>query len=153
MTPQRLFRALAVAETVTWTLLLLGMFGKYVTGTTEAGVRIGGGLHGFAFLSYCAATILIGVDQRWTLRRLAAGLGSAFVPFLTVPFERSTERAGQLSHTWRLVAEQPRGVAEQPVAWALRSPVLAGVLVTVALGVVFTGLLMLGPPTEWGRAS
>ena len=51
MTPRRLFRALALAEVVTWTLLLLGMVLKYGTETTDLLVRIGGGLHGFAFLA------------------------------------------------------------------------------------------------------
>src|SRR5699024_12784862 len=30
LTPRRLYRILAVAETVTWTLLILGMIGKYI---------------------------------------------------------------------------------------------------------------------------
>ncbi len=41
MTPKRFFTFFAIAETVTWTLLLIGMFLKYVTQTTEVGVRIG----------------------------------------------------------------------------------------------------------------
>ena len=100
MTPTSLYRLLARAEVVTWTLLLLGMFLKYVTETTEVGVRIGGGIHGFVFLSYCAATIVIGVDRRWSIGRVLAGLGSA-------------------------------------------------VVVGLVLAAVFSGLLMLGPPTEW----
>src|SRR5690625_7003196 len=51
-TPSRLYRALALAEWVTWTLLLAGMFVKYVLEAGEWLVRIGGGLHGFTFLSY-----------------------------------------------------------------------------------------------------
>ncbi len=75
VSPRQLFRALAVAEAVTWTLLLLGMVGKYVLGATDLGVRIGGGVHGFVFLAYCTTTVLVAVDARWTLRRLLAGLG------------------------------------------------------------------------------
>src|SRR5699024_5024371 len=45
-TPSRLYRVLALAEVVTWTLLLGGMFVKYVLSSTELLVRIGGGLHG-----------------------------------------------------------------------------------------------------------
>ena len=56
MSPRQLFRALAVAEAVTWTLLLIGMVGKHALGVTELGVRIGGGVHGFVFLAYCAGT-------------------------------------------------------------------------------------------------
>lgn len=150
LTPRRLYRTLAFAETVTWTLLIIGMVLKYVTETTELGVRIGGGLHGFVFLSYCVATVLIGVDRPWSVGRIAAGLGSALVPYLTIPFERSAERAGLLSDTWRLRGASPRGVLEKLVGWALRQPVLAGLIVAVGLAAVFSGLLMLGPPTEWG---
>jgi len=150
MTPQQLHRTVAVAEAVTWTLLLGGMFLKYVTETTELGVRVGGGLHGFAFLAYCTATVLVAVDGRWTAGRLVAGLASAFVPYLTVPFERSAERAGLLSGRWRLRSERPARLVEHPVSLAVRSPVVAGLVVLVVLVAVFGGLLALGPPTEWG---
>ena len=42
MSPRRTFRALALAEAVTWTLLLAGMVLKHVFEVTEVGVRIGG---------------------------------------------------------------------------------------------------------------
>lgn len=151
MSPKSLFRTLARAEAVTWTLLLLGMFLKYVTETTEVLVRVGGGLHGFVFLAYCATTVLVAVDRRWSPGRLAAGLGSAVVPYLTVPFERSAERAGLLGERWRLRDEEPSGLVERLVSRALRSPLPAGLLVLVVLAVVFGGLLLLGPPTQWGQ--
>jgi integral membrane protein len=150
MSPKQLYRTVAIAEAVTWTLLLGGMFLKYVTETTELGVRIGGGLHGFAFLAYVAITMLVSVDGRWAGGRLVAGLVSAVVPYLTVPFERSAERAGLLSERWRLRTERPATHLERPVALGLRSPVLAGLVVMVALALVFGGLLAAGPPTEWG---
>ena len=43
MTPRSLFRAAAVAELVTWTLLILGMVLKYGLDAGDWGVRIGGG--------------------------------------------------------------------------------------------------------------
>jgi len=150
MTPRKLFHALAVAEAVTWTLLLLlGMFKKYVTETTELGVRVGGALHGFVFLGYCAATMLVAVDSRWPARRVVVGLASAFVPYRTIPFERSAERAGLLADVWRLRGERASGADEHLTAWALRRPVVAAVVVLVLLGAVFGGLFNLGPPTEW----
>ena len=150
MSPRRTFRVLALAEAVTWTLLLAGMVLEYVLEVTELGVRIGGGLHGFVFLAYCVATVLIGIDARWSAGRVVAGIGSAFVPYLTVPFERSTERAGLLPERWRLLTERPTTPLERPVALGLRSPVLAGLVVLAVLAVVFGGLLAAGPPTEWG---
>ena len=147
--PAPLYRALARAEVVTWTLLLLGMLGKYALGLGEWGVRIGGGVHGFVFLGYCLVTVLVAVDRRWRLRDLALGLGSAVLPFATVPFERYAERAGLLADDWRLPGTAPAGPAERVVRAALTRPVLAALVALVAVTLVFSGLLALGPPTEW----
>ncbi|MCW2710873.1 MAG: hypothetical protein JWP24_1067, partial [Marmoricola sp.] len=116
MTPKTLYRTLALAEVVTWTVLIVGMFLKYVTGTTDVLVRVGGGVHGFVFLAYCVTTLLMGVDHRWSVTRVAAGLASAFVPYLTVFFERSARRAGLLAGDWRLLHQPPSGAVEGLVA-------------------------------------
>lgn len=148
-TPNRLYRVLALAEVVTWTLLIAGMVLKYVLQATDALVRVGGGLHGFTFLSYCVTTVLVAVDQRWKLSQLAMGLGSAIVPYLTVPFERWALKKGLLGHEWRLRSEAPAGFFEKVAADALRHPIAAGLVAIVVVAVVFSVLLMLGPPTEW----
>jgi len=148
-TPSRLYRVLAFAEMVTWTLLLLGMLLKYGLQLTEVGVRIGGSLHGFVFLAYLVVTVLVAVDQRWSMGRLALGLGSALVPYLTVPFERWAHRTGLLGDAWRLREDAPRTAPERVVALALRRPVLAAVIALLAVAIVFSVLLSLGPPTEW----
>ena len=51
-----LFRRVAIAEAITWALLLTGMFLKYVTETTELGVRVFGMVHGVVFIAYCLTT-------------------------------------------------------------------------------------------------
>lgn len=152
--PARLFRTVAVAEAVTWTLLLLGMLGKYVLDVGDLGdlgVRIGGGLHGFVFLAYCLTTLFVAVDRPWRVGQLVLGWVSAVVPYATIPFERYAVRRGLLSDRWRLLDAPSAGGrgAERPVAWALRRPALAGLLGIVAVAVVFVVLLSLGPPTEW----
>lgn len=146
MTPLTLFRRVAVAEAVTWGLLLAGMFLKYVTQTTELGVRIFGMAHGVVFVAYCLATVVVAVDQRWSFRLLVGGLACAVPPFATVPFERYAERRGALDTSWRLVAADPAGPVERVVAWLLRNPVRG--LAAGALGVaVLTGVaLVVGPP-------
>ncbi len=149
MSPRRTFRALALAEAVTWTLLLAGMVLKYALEVTELGVRVGGGLHGFVFLAYCVATVLVGVDARWSPGRVLLGLAAAFVPYATVPFVHLVDRSGGLHERWRLRSEPGRGPLERTAAAALQAPVLAGVLTLVALAGVFGGLLVLGPPTQW----
>ncbi|SLM95102.1 DUF3817 domain-containing protein [Brachybacterium nesterenkovii] len=147
--PHRLYRLLAVAEVITWAMLISGMILKYVLHVTELGVRIGGGIHGFVFLAYCAATVLVGVDQRWGAGRIALGLGSAVIPFVTVAFERWAERRGMLAEVWRLLTESPRTAAERLAAVILRCPVLSAVVILVLVAVVFALLLQAGPPTQW----
>lgn len=147
--PDRLFRALALAEMVTWTLLLLGMFAKYVLDLGELGVRIGGGVHGFVFLAYCLVTLLVAVDRSWRPGHLLLGWVSAVVPYATIPFERYAERQDMLSATWRLRSGTAQGGVEKIAATALRHPLPALVVAVVGVALVFSGLLALGPPTEW----
>ena len=146
MSPLRLFRRVAIAEAVTWALLLTGMFLKYVTHTTELAVRVFGMLHGVVFIAYCLVTLLVAVDQRWSRGRALLGLASAVPPFLTVWFDRYAERRGALAPSWRLVAAAPATTLERPVAWLLRNP-LRGALVGAVSVTVLTGVALLaGPP-------
>lgn len=146
MTPLALFRRVAIAEAVTWSLLLVGMVLKYVTETTELGVRVGGMLHGVVFVAFCVTTVVVAVDQRWSLGRTLLGLVSAVPPFATVLFDWYAERRGWLARTWRLVEAAPERSVDRPVAWLLRNPVpgvAAGVVAVAAL----TGVaLLVGPP-------
>jgi len=146
MGPLRLFRRVAVAEAITWALLLFGMFLKYVTATTDLGVRVFGMLHGVVFIAYCLSTLVVGIDQRWSRGRVLLGLLSSVPPFMTVWFDRYAERRGALGTSWHLVAQAPGTVVERPVAWLLRNPLrgaLAGVVAVLAL----TGVaLLVGPP-------
>ena len=149
--PRRLFRLLAAAEMVTWTLLLAGMAGKYLLHAGDLPVRVGGSVHGFVFLAYALVTVVVGVDQRWRVRDIALGLASAIVPYATVPFERSAERRGLLGHEWRLLGtdSSPSGAIERVVTAGLRRPVVAALLGVIAVALIFSVLLALGPPTEW----
>jgi integral membrane protein len=146
MSPRRLYRGAAVAEAITWALLLTGMFLKYVTETTELGVQVFGMVHGVVFIAYCLATGLLWVDQRWPVGRLALGLLAAVPPFATVPFERYAERSGLLGDSWRLRTESPTGVLEKLAAWVVRRPA-QGALVGLVAVLGLTGVaLVVGPP-------
>jgi integral membrane protein len=146
VSPLLLFRRVAIAEAVTWALLLTGMFLKYVTETTELAVRVFGMAHGVVFIAYCLVTLLVGIDQRWSRGRVLLGLVSAVPPFLTVWFDRYAERRGALAPSWRLVTEAPERPLERPVARLLRNP-LRGALVGVVSVAVLTGVaLVVGPP-------
>ena len=122
MSPLLLFRRVAIAEAVTWALLLTGMFLKYVTETTELAVRVFGMAHGVVFIAYCLVTLLVGVDQRWSRGRVLLGLVSAVPPFLTVWFDRYAERRGALAPSWRLATGAPERPLERPVALAAAQP-------------------------------
>ncbi|MDT0187585.1 DUF3817 domain-containing protein [Microbacterium sp. ARD31] len=146
MSPTRLYRLVARAEAVTWALLLTGMFLKYVTETTELGVQVFGMVHGVVFIAYCLTTVLLWIDQRWAVSRVALGLLAAIPPFATVPFERYAERAGLLGDTWRLRTEAPNGVLERVAAWLLRRPAQGLVVGLLAVAGLTGVALVVGPP-------
>ena len=145
MTPQRLFRTLAIAEAITWALLLFGMFLKYGPEVTELGVRIFGMVHGVVFIGYCLVTVLVAVDRRWSPGRTLLGLVAAIPPFATLLFDTYAQRSGLLAGDWRLPVESGSGL-DRPTSWLLRNPGRGAV---VGLGAVaaLTGIaLLVGPP-------
>ncbi|WP_062737111.1 DUF3817 domain-containing protein [Kocuria turfanensis] len=151
MTPRELYGRFALAEAVTWTLLILGMVLKY-TGVSEAFVPVFGMLHGVVFLGYCLVTCFVWVDQQWPVGFGVLGLASAVVPWATIPFERRAQRSGRLAGGWRLApgCERPATVPERVQAWSLRSPLLAALVGLVAVAAVTSVLLHLGPPVPRG---
>lgn len=148
MSPRILFRTVAVAEAFTWAFLLLAMFLKYVTQTTEALISPAGGIHGFVFLVFVVVTVFVWVNQRWSLKIGLLGLASAIIPLASVVFDQTMERRGKLDGGWRLApgADTPRGPIEQLQAWVLRKPFLAAAVTVIAVAVVFAALLVIGPP-------
>lgn len=145
MNPLHLFRRVAIAEAVTWALLLTGMAFKY-TDVTELGVRVFGMVHGVVFIAYVLTTIVVAIDQRWSATRSGLSLLAAVPPFVTVLADRSAERSGVLAGSWRLTTQAPQRALERPVAWLLRNPV-GGVAAGLAAVLALTGLaLVVGPP-------
>lgn len=165
ISPHRLFRALALAEAVTWSLLILGMIGKYVLRLGDWPVSVGGGLHGFVFLSYCAVVVIVWIDARWPAREGLLALLSAAIPYATIPVERRAIRRGLLPHRWRLRAAGVEtgaegvnpdgnddgaalGPLEKLLALLLRRPVVSTVVVLALVVVVYLTLLAMGPPVQ-----
>lgn len=144
--PSYLFTRLGDLEGVTWALLLFGMFLKYVPETTELGVRIFGMLHGVVFISYCLVAVLVAIDSKWSLGRLALSLVAAVIPFLTVWVSFRAQRQGWLGDTWRLRTESATSLPERLAAPVVRHP-LAGIGIgVVAVAVLTTIALLVGPP-------
>lgn len=143
--PLRVFRIVAVAEAMTWAGLLVGMFLKRVTDTTDLGVTIFGPIHGVAFLAYVLVTVAVAVDQRWSVGRTLLGLAAALPPFFTVAFDAYAERSGLLGTSWQSRADSAsRG--QRAVCWLLRNKARALVVFVVALAVLTTAALVAGPP-------
>lgn len=93
----RTFRILAVAEAFSWAALLVGMYFKWIAGTTEVGVQVAGPVHGALFVAYGIAALALWRLQRWPfVVALFAGVSAVF-PFATVLFERWAGRRGYLS--------------------------------------------------------
>ena len=91
-----LFAVIAFFEACTWAGLLVGMFLKYVTGTTEMGVWLFGRLHGGAFMLYVAMTIVAAISLRWKWWVALLALLAAIPPLVTVPLEIWLHRTGRL---------------------------------------------------------
>ena len=148
MSPKRLFRTLAFAEAVTWTILIVAMILKYAGGV-DAAVLVGGSIHGFVFLAYAFQAVLVGVNQRWSIGLIAFAVLTAIVPYATIPFEVWLVRRGRLDGDWRREAtEHPAdgGWVNRMLRWFLARPVLLTALAVVGVAAVFAALLVIGPP-------
>lgn len=147
MGPVEIFRKAALAEVVTWTLLIVGMILKYGAGQAWA-TSIGGGIHGFVFLCFVVVVLFLAVDQKWTPGWAVLGLVCAVVPYLSIWFERMMLAKGRVADPWRLGAggDTPRTSLEKLAAGVFRRPYLAVAVALVVVIVVFVVLLVVGPP-------
>ena len=93
----RVFATIAFIEAGTWAGLLIGMFLKYVTKTTEVGVSIFGMLHGIAFVVYLVAAIGAAIILRWRWWVALLAILAAIPPLATIPLERWLARRGDLA--------------------------------------------------------
>ena len=147
-TPLNLFRVLAVAEAISWTLLIAGLILRAAAGLDIA-VSVGGGIHGFVFLSYAATAVLVAKNQRWSAGPSVLAIASAIVPYATIPTELWLHRTGRLDGAWRLAeSDDPRDGAwhDRLMRALLRRPWVLALLLAVAVAAIFAVLLILGPP-------
>ena len=147
-TPKSLFRTLAIAEVISWTLLISGLVIRATTGWA-LGVTIGGGIHGFIFLSYAATALLVAIHQRWNVGVAIVAIVAAIVPYATLPVEIWLQRSGRLEGAWRLDAtDDPRDARwfDRLMRWFLRRPWVLGVIIAAAVVLIFVVLLTVGPP-------
>lgn len=147
MTPLLLFRRVAIAEAVTWALLLSSMVLRTASHDLgERAVSVFGMVHGVVFIAFCLVTLLVWVDQRWSVRYGVLGLVSAVPPFFTVLFDWYAERRGLLTGQWRLRTETAEGPVERLAAWLIGNPAKALVTGILAVAVLTVAALAVGPP-------
>ncbi|MFN4001282.1 DUF3817 domain-containing protein [Microcella sp.] len=148
LTPKKLYRIVAIAEAITWTLLITGLILRATIGLDIA-VTIGGSIHGFVFLAYGATAVLTAINQRWGVGLGLLAVATAIVPYATIPFDIWAHRTGKLEGDWRREAsDDPRDQRwfDRLVRWMLNHPYLLAALILLAVVVLFTVLLILGPP-------
>ncbi|WP_217184926.1 DUF3817 domain-containing protein [Streptomyces sp. AC495_CC817] len=146
--PSRLYRALAIAEAITWTILIGALIARAV-GAPGIVVTIGGGIHGFVFLAYGATAILVALNNRWHVGVAVLAVVSAIVPYATIPMEIWLHRTGRLAGEWRLEeSDDPRDRSwvDRLMRWFLRRPWVLGGLIALAVVVLYVVLLLVGPP-------
>lgn len=95
--PVAWFRAVAVAEAVSWVGLLVGMLFKYVVVGDALGVHVFGPIHGVLFLGYLALALLLRARLAWRGRTAVLGLLAGVPPLGSVVFERWATRTGRLA--------------------------------------------------------
>ena len=155
MSPRQLFRSVAIAEAVTWTLLIAAMILKYAVKAAvgDTAVSVAGGVHGFFFLAYALTVLIVGVNQRWRLPVLVLGAASAVIPYAAVAFEIWADRTGRLAGPWLREPTADRRDHTwyaKLLRWMLRHPVILVASAVALLAVVMTVLLITGPPVSVG---
>jgi len=150
--PKSIYKFFATGEAITWGLLISALISRALGDLIPHAVTIAGSIHGAMFLSYCVVAVLVGLNQRWALGKIAGAVALAIVPFATVPFDRRLLRQNALEGTWRTVpSDDPRdkGFIDRLFRWFIARPVLLILLIVLVLPAIFAFLLFLGPPTEW----
>lgn len=152
LTPKSLFRIVAIAEACTWTLLITALI---LRGTGIANIVFIAGLtHGIVVVSYAVTSLLVALNQRWTPLPTALAIVSTVIPFATIPVDVWLHRTGRLDGPWRTQhSDDPRDAhpIDRAFRWLIRHPLLAAVILVVAVAGIVITLLWLGPPTQWGR--
>jgi len=90
------FRAVAIAEAVSWTGLLIGMVFKYLVVGDDIGVSVFGPIHGGLFLLYLVVTLLVRRPLGWHAGTTVLALVASVPPLGTLVFERWAFYSGRL---------------------------------------------------------
>src|SRR5699024_12761218 len=128
----------AIAVVVSWRPLFGGRMLRAAHGWDIA-VTIGGGIHGFIFLSYGVAAVLMAKHKRWTALPATSSIVSPVIPYATVPVDIWLQRSGRLDGDWRRTAtEDPRDHTwhDRLLRWVINHALLSILLGLVIVVVV-----------------
>jgi integral membrane protein len=152
--PKNLFSYFALGEAITWGLLISGLIARTLLETPPILITVVGATHGFMFLSYATTAALVGVNNRWGMMQTSLGVMLAIVPFATIPFEKWLNKRKMLEGLWRLEqSKDPRDKTsiDRLFRWFINRPKLFVLSLIVFVIALFSVLLSLGSPTEWGN--
>ena len=153
-TPKAIFGTFALIEMFTWALLISAIVARETIGIAPNVFFIAGATHGFAFIGYSAPAVLVAVNQRWPITQGAIAVLLAIVPFATVPFEKYLEKRQLLEGDWRTEKSSnplDKTKFDQLFRWFINHPAILVLTLVVTVISLFTFLLWLGPPSEWGN--
>lgn len=108
-----IFTVVARVEALTWLGLLIGMFLKHVTETTDLGVWLFGRVHGFAFIAYFIVAIFAGLRLRWPWWASLLAVLASIPPLVTFPLEVWYRKMGLLGPV--IAAESERSSMQDGV--------------------------------------
>ena len=103
-TVRTIFRTVAIAEALSWALLLAAMFCKWILesepfGLHEGGVPVAGPIHGGIFVLYVISCVLAFFAFRWDAKTMLLALAASIPPFFTYWFEVVADRKGLLDRS------------------------------------------------------
>ena len=150
--PKSVYKFFATGEAITWGLLISALISRALGDLVPHAVTVAGSIHGAIFLSYCVVAVLVGLNQRWAMGKIAGAVALAIVPFATVPFDRRLLKQNALEGSWRTEqTEDPRDkvVIDRLFRWFIARPAILVLFIVLVLSGIFAFLLFLGPPTEW----
>lgn len=95
------FRTVAIAEAISWALLLSAMFCKWILetepfGLHEGGVPVAGPIHGGIFVLYVLTSLVARRSFGWNNKTTLLALAASIPPFFTYVFEVLADRKGLL---------------------------------------------------------
>ena len=152
--PKNLYGFVSVAETVTWTGLIIAMMARYGFGYEGPLFFVAGISHGTVFLAYCTVAVLVGINQRWSAGVIIGALAAAIPPYLTIPIDRALSKRGRLEGPWRTERSDHPGDQRFPdplFSWFIQRPLVLVLAIVVFLAALLAALLALGSPTQWGQ--